>query len=206
MPFDVKMIWVLGPWSSGSTALTGWIARLGAWTCPPHQITNDPRTRDSYESKELRDRLCQQRNELTLETKVSATRLDEWFISWRADQEEFAFKNGYEAIALKHPLICYNLDLLYNPKSDIILTINRPLKEIEKTRQRRQWHKIYGIYGAKKIYGKIYSDLLNRQAPYTPVMFDRFKNDLLYREQLGKNLLHGFKPSDWEKAEAWLKK
>lgn len=80
MSRDVRIIWVLGPWSSGSTALTGWIARLGAWTCPPHQITNDPRTKNSYESKELRDRLCQQRNELTLESTGTAARFDKWFI------------------------------------------------------------------------------------------------------------------------------
>lgn len=74
------------------------------------------------------------------------------------------------------------------------------------TRQRRQWHKIYGIYGAKKIYAKIYSDLLNRQIPYTPVMFKYFKNDLPYRKQLAKTLFHEFKSSDWEKAETWLKR
>ena len=46
----VKTIVILSSFSSGSTALAGFLERCGAHTCPPHMITSDKRTPLSYEN------------------------------------------------------------------------------------------------------------------------------------------------------------
>ena len=62
----METVIVLGSWSSGSTALTGYIQRLGAYTCPPHCTTFDERTPDSFESIDFRNALASCIDELTL--------------------------------------------------------------------------------------------------------------------------------------------
>ena len=53
----MKTILILCPWSSGSTAVAGFLDRCGGHTCPPHFSTNDPKTPNPYESLALSNSL-----------------------------------------------------------------------------------------------------------------------------------------------------
>lgn len=69
----IRYLIVLGPWGSGSTAVTGILDHLGAFTCPPHFATNDPRTPSAYEPVQLRNILLRHIDEQAL--MVSENRL-----------------------------------------------------------------------------------------------------------------------------------
>lgn len=45
----MKNIVIIASWSSGSTAITGYLDKCGAYSCPPHLNTVDERTPNSYE-------------------------------------------------------------------------------------------------------------------------------------------------------------
>lgn len=60
---------IIATWSSGSTALTGFLQQCGAYTCPPHQKTNDERTPIAYESLLYADALRKIFDEFTLKKK-----------------------------------------------------------------------------------------------------------------------------------------
>ena len=48
----MKAVVIIASWSSGSTAVTGYLDKCGAYSCPPHLNTIDKRTPNSYESIE----------------------------------------------------------------------------------------------------------------------------------------------------------
>lgn len=207
MTSAISIIWVTGPWSSGSTALTGWLERLGAYGCPPYQKTNDVRTPNSYESKALRDKLCEHRNELTLLKNPNKTDDDlrAWFLNWIEHQEKLAKKSGASQIVLKHPILAFYIEKLRQPK-DKMLLITRGLKEIERTRLRRNWHPIYGRAGARTIYSNLFNTYLREAIPYTAVPFNKFLKDQKYRTELTTILNINFTDEEWVNAESWLKK
>ena len=137
----MQTILVLGSWSSGTTAVTGYIHRLGAYSCPPHFYANDPRTPDTYESLELRNILAGCIDEASLKpliaehSKVLKDFLRVWYPAKQAEAKSF----GYQALVLKHPLTALFLTEfieICNPKC---LVVTRGFQEIENTRIRRGW-------------------------------------------------------------------
>src|SRR5215469_9704282 len=52
---QVKLLLVCGPWSSGTTAVAGLLAKLGVAGLDPYFRSNDPRTRNTYESIAFRE-------------------------------------------------------------------------------------------------------------------------------------------------------
>ncbi len=60
---------IVATWSSGSTALAGFLHQCGAYTCPPHQKTNDERTPIAFEPLLYADALKKLFDEFTLKKK-----------------------------------------------------------------------------------------------------------------------------------------
>lgn len=205
MTSDIGIIWVTGPWSSGSTALTGWLARLGAYGCPPYQKTNDLRTPNSFESKALRDKLCEHRNELTLlaNPNKSDNELKIWFADWCAKQASIAKKKGAKCLVLKHPILAFYIEILRREQDEILL-ITRHLRDIENTRKRRSWHEIYGKAGAKKIYSSLFNTFLQKGIPYTAIPYSQFLQTRAYRIELARRLNLDLNAKRWEEAENWI--
>ena len=206
MKQQIPTIWVTGPWSSGSTALTGWLGYLGAYGCPPYQTTNDPRTPNSYESKALRDKLCECRNELTLETNRGYENFDfsEWFKQWKKEQQDIAIKQGKKFLVLKHPLLAFYISSLVTD-IDQILLITRPLSAIENTRKRRKWHTTYGSNGAKILYTRLINTFINEALAYQAVPYPKFLSDTSYRKDLAKSLRISTDEHNWYNAENWIR-
>lgn len=50
-----NIVVVLGSWGSGTTAAVGALELMGCNTCPPHFMTWDPRTPNSFEPLSLRE-------------------------------------------------------------------------------------------------------------------------------------------------------
>ncbi|MDG1708137.1 MAG: hypothetical protein P8H03_05210 [Emcibacteraceae bacterium] len=52
-----------------------------------------------------------------------------------------------------------------------IILVHRPFEEIEASRTRRNWPALYGEAGAKKIYGKIFSDTVRNNLSFLGVSY-----------------------------------
>src|SRR4051812_44064777 len=97
-----RYVIVLGPWSSGTTAIAGALDKLGAYTCPPHHRTPDPRTPSSYEPEELRTILAEYVNEPQLGIAGDRIKMAEDIKKWLDSTVPDSHKDG--VVAIKHPL------------------------------------------------------------------------------------------------------
>ena len=181
----VGTIIVLGSWSSGTTAVTGYLARLGAYTCPPTIRTNDPRTPDSQESKVFRDALASLVDEFTLKQRTDdQAAFRRWFPDWLAEQKQQAADAACSHVILKHPLSAFFIGDLAELADPTFVVVTRPFEAIEHTRQRRKWHPGYGQAGAKVIYQTIFTKVTNADIDVLSISFDRFRADPTMGERL----------------------
>jgi len=174
----IKTIIVLGSYSSGTTAVAGYLAKLGAFTSPPHQLTKDPKTPDAYESKAFRDTLVGLVDELTLTKKRDApSAFSEWFSGWVAAQKALALEKGCSHVLLKHPLAAFFIDDIQRACQPVFLVVTRQLEAIEKSRLRRGWHPVFGRQGAKVIYNTIFDALIESGISAMIVDYESFRDD-----------------------------
>ncbi|SDG14541.1 hypothetical protein SAMN05216241_1065 [Limimonas halophila] len=177
-PDDVRPIVVLGSWSSGTTAVTGYLARLGAYSCPPHVQTKDPRTPNSHEPTGLRDAVLSRVDQFSLKAKEGDTSgFREWLHEWLQEQKRYAAEAGCSHLIMKHPVSAFFIADLQAVCEPTFLVVTRPFEAIERSRQRRGWHPVYGQAGAKVIYQTIFGKVVNQDINALSVSFDRFRAD-----------------------------
>jgi hypothetical protein len=153
-----RFLVVLAPWSSGSSAVTGILERLGGFTCPPHFQTYDPLTPSSFEPAVLRQILLKHIDEHALAIKGNRLRLGVEIQQWLARAVRDAGSDE-PPVVVKHPLLSMLVPELSSIIQPLFIVVRRPYADIERTRQRRDWPAIYGRIGAGILYDRIYSDL-----------------------------------------------
>lgn len=180
----MKNVIVVATWSSGSTAMTGYLDRCGGYTCPPHVRTSDERTPIAYEPKVYRDSLAELFDEFTLKRKGDPAVFYSAFDRWYAQEVKKAKAEGCSHIVLKHPLQTFVLPYLDRKLSPYYVFVTRSLEDIEKTRMRRRIHSVYGRQGAKVIYLNAFNFLVNEAKPFIAVPFSRFRSDKDFRAKI----------------------
>ncbi|MCP4598618.1 hypothetical protein [Neptuniibacter sp.] len=200
-----QVVVVLSSYSTGSTALVGYLDRLGGYTCPPHQMTNDERTPNSYEPKALQVRLTRSVDEFTFRSKKKAAFFSEWFSRWITQEQEKAAELGLQYIVLKHPLLAFFIEEINELCSPKFVVITRPASKIEATRLRRGWHKSYGQVGANVIYPMVYSKLAEHGLNALCISFESFAADTEIRQKLMDWLSISPTGQQIEDAEGWLR-
>lgn len=201
---EIQPIIIIATWSSGSTALAGYLDRCGAHTCPPHQATTDPKTPNAFEPYAYANALRRLFNEANLAEKGEFEDFERFFeIFWKEECDK-ARERGLHHIVLKHPLQTFILSYLHQRLQPKYLFLTRPTAEIERTRMRRQWASVYGAYGAKNIYSHAMSFLIENSCKYLPVPYNLIIDDKLFRSEV----LHfcGLTPDEHmlKSGEKWL--
>src|SRR5450631_2245828 len=159
MSDEIKTILAPSSYSSGSTAITGFLEQCGAYACPPLTATNDPLTPSAKEPLEYRNILVSCVDEFSLRKQKPNSVFLEFFVKWHPIQLLKAAEAGSKAIVLKHPLQAFFLDEIFSICDPRLVLVHRPFDRIEATRLRRKWHPIYGKAGAQVIYNSLYSKL-----------------------------------------------
>jgi hypothetical protein len=180
----LKIILVVGSWSSGTTAVTGYLSRLGGYTCPPTIMTNDPKTPDSHESVDFRNALAATYNEFSLEKIGSVPDFISWLGAWLPKKIELAQQTGTDFIVLKHPLSAMALGEINKLCKPRVVMVTRPFRDIESTRLRRKWPSNYGSKGAQIIYSRALSQAIDYGIPFVSVGFNSFKESKETRANL----------------------
>lgn len=198
---DVKVIFILASWSSGSTSVAGYLDKCGAYSCPPHLTTVDDRTPDAFEPAEYAGvvRLCL--DEETLQVNQKAEGFGVFFREWIATKREMAAAAGHRFIVIKYPAQSLLLPLLMTVVPDAILVVvTRPFDKIEATRQRRKWIASYGEAGAQVIYGVTYQFLQQYGWPYIGIPYEKLRSDPTLRDRMLQFI--GLEPTPAQRAEA----
>jgi len=201
---DLRPIVVIAAASSGSTALTGFLHRCGAYTCPPHQSTNDERTPSAYEPYRYAAALRTLFDERTLKQTGEIEHFRNFFEIFWEEEVGKARAQGFETIVLKHPLHTLILPYLHRRIDPKFILVTRPLREIENTRLRRQWHPVHGEWGAKQIYSVAMNFLIEYSCPCLSVPY----NAMLHSREMRDTLVRycGLSPGSdrMKKAEGFL--
>ena len=166
----MRVLLICGPWGSGTTAVAGLAARLGAvdFGRRHHLLTNDPQTPDSYEFLPFRKLVLEHADEPTIslrpsgpETVQAGLRL----LRQRIERQEFGAYDvgGAPWVIFKYPLAALLLPQICEVFETKLVYVVRPLDEIEQTRRRRGWSAYFGAAGATVIYRHM-SDLQRTRA------------------------------------------
>lgn len=156
----MKVIFVCGPWGSGTSVVAEILLRLGCVGLPPYDDkVLDPKTRNSYESIPFRNVLLDLADERTFslvkprESVIGAlsrfkTQLMEIALADKASMNE-------APIVLKHALSCLIVEELGQVFDSKFVFVRRDLDEIEFGRIRRDWSPPFGAEGARKAYAHL---------------------------------------------------
>lgn len=170
----LRPILVLSSWSTGSSAVTGFLGECGAFLAPPYALAYDPKTPSTFESEDFRQMLLATIGELTLEYKVDTKIFRHAFKPWLNKKLLEAKELGFRTVALKHPLsafLLHEIDAVCDP---IYVVVTRPFAEIEETRKRRGWHAVYGERGASAVYDRIYNFLHQNDKQFISIPYMAF--------------------------------
>ena len=176
----MKLIFVAGSWGSGSTAVMSALNGLGVPMFGPHFQSNDPKTKNTFELIPFRKLILKYTNHSTLTHKENyhnefqpalyKFRLQLQNLRWPQAED-----NTKKTFALKMPLASICLPEICNTFETKIIVIHRPFSEIEASRIRRNWPRLYGSFGAEKIYSIIFKDVINHKLSFLAVSH----NDLI---------------------------
>lgn len=157
---------VLGPWSSGTSAVAQAVMALGANGHPPFTRLNDPQTPVSGESRTLRRIFAPHFDHTTL-TRTGTPR-------WASARLRAWAGPGLSVAKL--PILAWFLPEVMRAWDARVLIVRRSAEAIEATRVRRDWPAVYGAEGARHIY-RLIGDTLPRATPRLDVDFERLKAD-----------------------------
>lgn len=170
----MKLILVCGPWSSGTSAVSGMLDALSVDGFGPYFRTNDQRTRNSFESLAFREAVDSVASDQTLALSVPpqevVARLQDLKAKVTAQRET----SGVDANAplfLKYPLSALVIPQVCRVFDTRLVYVLRPSKDIEATRVRRQWSENFGAKGAQVLYSRMFQILLERDFPTLTVRY-----------------------------------
>src|SRR5580693_3216214 len=175
----MKLLLVCGPFGSGTSAVAGLLARLGAIGFGPYYRPTDERTPDSHELIAFRDVM------LTLASEETTTLLPEGDVKTaleifrdRIANQEFGAYDGSAKIPifLKHPLAALIIPQICAVFETRLIYLVRPVRDIESSRRRRKWGAQYGAKAAGIIYSQMFSALINHSIPTTIVRYAELIN------------------------------
>jgi len=180
----MKTIVIIASWGSGSTAVTGFLDKCGAYSCPPHLHTIDERTPSSYESLAYGKELAKLFDKYTFKEIGKSEDFVKFFETWWEDECTKAELLGHSSIVIKHPLQTFVLPYLKEKLKPSFVFVTRPFEEIENTRIRRNWHPIMGSDGAKHIYSVAYNFFTLSSCPFISIPFNEFRSDTKIRKKM----------------------
>jgi hypothetical protein len=148
-----------GPWGSGTSAVAGLLARLGAvdFDRSLHFLTSDPFTRDSHEFLPFRETVLRHVDERRVSLRRSpaqALQRELRALAERIERQEFGRYDPDRSapISLKCPPSALLIPAVCEVFDTRLIYVMRPIEEIERSRLRRQWSPCFGSSGAETIY------------------------------------------------------
>lgn len=170
-----RLVLVCGPWSSGTSALAGFLAQAGLAAPGPYFAVNDERTPATYEMQAFRQVLMGLASEKTYVRRVAPAQALEALGAFRdgplAEACRTAGLADDQPVLLKHALAVLFLPELAELFDLQLVGVLRPYAAIEETRRRRQWSANFGQAGATRVYGAMFQHLVDAPTAYCLVRY-----------------------------------
>lgn len=197
-----KVILVCGPWSGGTSAVAGFIARLGAFAPGPFVIVEDTRTPETHEMIAFQAALKLVADERALRRTMSSDEVLRVLREFRDGPFTAALSAHRDApVVLKHGLAALVLPELSEVFDLHVVGVVRPLEAIEKTRVRRQWPAQFGAKGGGVIYQHLFGFLIHADVRFEVLRYgDLLESPARVCDRLALSL--GLRPSATQREEA----
>ena len=186
------LILVCGPWGSGTSAVTGMLAKIGLWAPGPYLRLKDVRTENTFEMLAFRELLMKFVNEKSLLRQMDSDDIVKMLIEFRGNilKESQATTGAGKPIPLllKHPLAALLLPEIQKVFDLRIVGVLRTLEDIEKTRSRRNWHPMAGKQGGEKIYTELFNHIVHNDVPFAVIRY----SDVVKNPETALNQLANF--------------
>jgi len=178
----MKLIFIVGSWGSGTTAVIGALDCLGVPTLGPYFQSSDPKTVNTFELISFRNLINQYVDESTVKHKDNYSdefipALERYRLELETNINSVLPDNTRKVIALKMPLASICLPAICSVFETKIIVVHRPFEEIESSRLRRNWPSLYGVLGATHIYGRIFNDLMQHKLSFLGISYHDFVNN-----------------------------
>jgi hypothetical protein len=177
-----RLVLVSGPWSCGSTAVTGALIHAGLVGFGPYFHTCDPLTPNSFEWLVFREWTMLFTSEQTLTlTATSPAVVRDAASRFRDDIVQQRY-GAYDPesdppLVMKYALSCLLLPALADVFDLNVVVVTRPLAAIEATALRRQWGAQFGAAGAQVIYAQLFALLVEHGVPAELLHFPTFQRE-----------------------------
>ena len=175
----MKTVLIAGAWGSGTSAVGAALHHLGVTTFGPFLMTNDPNTPNSYEWLPFRELMLRHTHPPSVSRITDSSLLISDLRRFRDEVDQGKFgdwpSEKSNTLLLKMPIASICLPEIVEVMNPFVVVVQRPLNEIEKTRNRRGWHEFYGMKGAGIIYSKVFRDLIQLKKSFIAVSY----NDLI---------------------------
>jgi len=165
----MKLLLVCGPWGSGTTAVAGLLARLGAVGFGPFHRTRDERTANTYELIAFKNLLHRVASEQTVslipgvDVKAELTRFRDQLVKDHAGS--YDAETG-RPIFLKHPLSALIIPEICEIFRTRLIYVIRPPRNIDATQRRRNWSGgPFGAEAAKIVYSRMFGVFIDYAFP-----------------------------------------
>ena len=162
----MRLLLVCGPGGSGTTAVAGSIAHLGAIGFGPFLGSNDERTKNTYELIPFRELLRRWIIPGTFSVKSGTNiKCELQLFRQRVINKDFG---PYDASAnipifLKEPLAALFISQICDVFDTRLIYVLRPLADIHATTTRRQWG--FTMDATRVLYSHMFNALINYQTP-----------------------------------------
>src|SRR5690606_11321890 len=186
------LILVSGPWGSGTSAVTGMLAKIGLWAPGPYLRLKDVRTENTFEMIAFRELLMKFVSEKSLVRQMESDDIVKMLVEFRdktLKESHSRIGNGKQVpLLLKHPLAALLLPEIQKVFDLRIVGVLRTLEDIEKTRSRRNWHPMAGKQGGEKIYTELFNHIVHNDVPFIVIRY----SDVIKKPESVLNQLASF--------------
>ncbi|MDD9300887.1 MAG: sulfotransferase [Desulfobacter sp.] len=177
----MKLILIAGSWGSGTTAVIGALNSMGVQTLGPYFESSDPKTKNTFELMSFRNLIHAYVDEATLKHKDNyQNKFIPALKKYRLTLEQQTRTENNKipkVIALKMPLASICLPQICSVFKTKIILVHRNFTQIEACRRRRNWPPLYGAFGARSIYNKIFIDLIEHKLSFLGISYHDFVNN-----------------------------
>ncbi len=177
-----RLVLVSGPWSCGSTAVTGALVHAGLIGFGPYFQTRDPLTPNSFEWLVFRDWCMKFTSQQSLALTATSSAVVRDAAARFRDEIVQQRYGSYDPLldpplVMKYALSCLLLPAFADAFELRVVVVTRPLAAIEATSLRRQWGPQFGAAGAQVIYAQLFGLLVEYGIPAELLHFPAFQRE-----------------------------
>ena len=176
-PAKPKLVFIGGPWGSGSSAIAEALHALGLQRLNSYSQDCHKPNSASRQTQILPQCLQDLVDEASLKRRATKQRIEQVINTLACSLNASRNTRDAETYLLQSPIAALMIQEISQKFELRIVTCLRPLDELEQLRERHSWPSHHGRIGAEAIYGSLFTHIVNQPTPVHLVHHDNLLNN-----------------------------